>query len=261
VEKVWKRSAQIGAQEHTVIIHGKRHHEETRATFSHARESAPVMVIRDLEEAQTLASYVSGERPPDDFFRVFTDRCSPGFRPDVHLKRIGVVNQTTMLASETSAIAALLRDAVRRRVGDELLDDHFADTADTLCYATNENQDATQALIADGADLALVVGGYNSSNTSHLAELCELAMPTYFISGAEEIESPELIRHFDYPSKQAVETRGWYGKERPLEILLTAGASCPDILLDRVIRRLVEWEVDVHPLDDVLSIYDPAPAA
>ncbi|HET6569227.1 MAG TPA: 4-hydroxy-3-methylbut-2-enyl diphosphate reductase, partial [Rhodothermales bacterium] len=133
VEKVWKKSTQIGDKGFTVIVHGKRYHEETRATFSHARKEAPVVVVRDLEEAADLARIIQGEAPPAFFFERFPDRYSEGFDPQRDLKRIGVVNQTTMLATETQAIADLLRQAMADHYGVEDVHDHFADTSDTLC--------------------------------------------------------------------------------------------------------------------------------
>lgn len=240
VEKVWKRSAQIGAQDYTVVVHGKRYHEETRATVSHAQSVTHVMVVRDLDEARDLARYIRGDADRAFFDARFGDRTSPGFDPEKHLGRIGVVNQTTMLATETSEIAALLRQAMVDRFGPDDLPAHFADTADTLCYATNENQDATRALIADGADVAIIVGGSNSSNTSHLVELCEEEMPTFFVSDASCIESASRIRHFDIHAHEHVDVENWLPSTRPLSVLLTAGASCPDSLLDDVIHRVNE---------------------
>jgi 4-hydroxy-3-methylbut-2-enyl diphosphate reductase len=256
VQKVWRRSDQIGQKDFSIVVHGKRYHEETRATLSHAKESAPVVVVRDLAEAELLARVIRGEEDRDFFFAHFADRTSDGFDPDHDLQRIGVVNQTTMLATETQAIADLLKAAVRDRYGEENLDAHFADTSDTLCYATHENQEATFALIDDGAHLAIVVGGYNSSNTSHLVELCEQQMPTYFIKGASEILSPERIRHFDYPNKQELTTEDWFPDHRPVDVILTAGASCPDALLDEVVREIIGWFPDARPVEDVLAPFE-----
>jgi 4-hydroxy-3-methylbut-2-enyl diphosphate reductase len=253
VEKVWKKSDQIGRRSYTIVVHGKRFHEETRATFSHARQSGPVVVVRDVEEAEDLARVVRGEADAGYFFERFADRCSEGFRPDEDLQRIGVVNQTTMLASETQSIAEMLRQAVIDRYGEAALAEHFADTSDTLCYATNENQNATISLIASGGDLAVVVGGYNSSNTSHLVDLCQEQMPAYFVRDAGELLSPERIRHFDVHEKREMETSGWLPRHRPVDIVLTAGASCPDALLDEVVRKIVEWMDGARPLDDVLA--------
>ena len=259
VEKVWKKSAEIGRQDYTIVVHGKRYHEETRATFSHAKSGAPVVVVLDLVEAKNLTKVIRGEVDRDFFFEYFADSCSPDFDPDSDLKRIGVVNQTTMLATETQAIADLLRGAMVDRYGEERIDDHFADTKDTLCYATKENQDATLALIEGRGDLALVVGGYNSSNTSHLVELCEGRMPTYFIRDAGEIESPQFIRHWDIHRKTVCETTDWlpmYSADGgPIDVILTAGASCPDALLDEVLCKVVSWFPQTVPIDDVLAPY------
>lgn len=260
VEKVWKRSQEIGKQDYTVVVHGKRYHEETRATFSHAQAEAPVVVVRDLSEAEELAKVIRGEANADFFFEKFGDRYTEGFHPDTHLKRIGVVNQTTMLATETQAIADLLRQAIIARYGEENLTDHFADTKDTLCYATKENQDATLSLIAGGGDVAVVVGGYNSSNTSHLVELCEHKLPTYFVRDAEELLSPKRIRHLSLETKQVQITEDWLPIEHsngdPIDIVLTAGASCPDILLDEVLRKIVGWFPDTRSVDEVLVPYE-----
>lgn len=259
VEKVWKKSAEIGKQNYTIVVHGKRYHEETRATFSHAKSGAPVVVVLNLTEAKDLAKVICGEVDREFFFEYFADSYSPGFEPDRDLKRIGVVNQTTMLATETQAIADLLRQAMVERYGEEHIDKHFADTKDTLCYATKENQDATLALIEDSGDLALVVGGYNSSNTNHLVELCDGKMPTYFVRDAGEIESPRFIRHWDIHTKTVRETTDWLPTNppngRPVDIVLTAGASCPDALLDEVLCKIVAWFPNPLAINDVLAPY------
>ncbi len=253
VEKVWKKSDQIGKKKYTIVVHGKRYHEETRATFSHARRSAPVVVVRDLEEAAGLASVIREERDASYFFERFDDRYTDGFDPARDLQRIGVVNQTTMLASETQAIAELLRRAMIDRYGAAALAEHFADTSDTLCYATNENQNATISLIEDGGDVGIVVGGYNSSNTSHLVDLCSEVMPTYFIRDAAEIVSANRIRHFDVREKSPRETTGWMPAARPLDVVLTAGASCPDALLDEVLRKVVGFFDGARSVEAVLA--------
>jgi 4-hydroxy-3-methylbut-2-en-1-yl diphosphate reductase len=252
VEKVWKRSEQIGKKEYTIVVHGKRFHEETRATFSHAQANAPVVVVRDIEEARKLARVIRGEEDADYFFTEFQDRYSAGFDPDRDLRRVGVVNQTTMLASETQAIADLLRSAVASRYGEAVISEHFADTSDTLCYATKENQDATYALIDHGADAAIVVGGFNSSNTSHLVELCGEVMPTYFVSGPEGVDRHE-IQHFDLHQRDVRTDRGWLPDRRPVDLVLTAGASCPDALLDGVARKILSWFPDARSIDEVVA--------
>lgn len=255
VEKVWKRSEQIGRKNYTIVVHGKRYHEETRATISHAKADAPaVVVVRDLAEAEDLAAVIRGERDDAFFFERFRARHTDGFDPALDLRRIGVVNQTTMLATETQAIADLLRQAVVDRYGEADVAEHFADTSDTLCYATKENQDATYALIEDGADLAIVVGGFNSSNTSHLVELCAEHMPTYFVSDACALDR-DAVRHFDLHARALRETAGWFPWEagRPVDIVLTAGASCPDALLDGVVRRVLGWFEATRTVEDTLA--------
>ena len=160
-----------------------------------------------------------------------------------------------MLASETREIAAELRGALVDRFGDNEIKSHFADTSDTLCYATNENQNSTYALIEHGADLAIVVGGYNSSNTSHIVELCAKAMPTYFVKGEEEIESADTIRHFDLDARAVTKSAGWLPTRRPLDIVLTCGASCPDAILDGVLVRVLSFFDGARAADEVLKDY------
>jgi 4-hydroxy-3-methylbut-2-enyl diphosphate reductase len=261
VEKVWRKSHQIGQKDYSIVVHGKRYHEETRATISHAKEDGPVVVVRDMDEAEDLAKVIRGEEDADFFFDRFDDRYSKGFDPAEDLQRLGVVNQTTMLATETKAIADLLRDALIDRYGEAEIETHFADTSDTLCYATYENQDATKSLIQDGGDVALVVGGYNSSNTSHLVELCEEHMPTYFVKDAEQIESPAFIRHFNLQDKQETTTEDWFPDTDPVDIVLTSGASCPDALLDDIVRKLVAWFPEARPIDEALAPFTTEEAA
>lgn len=261
VEKVWRKSDQIGGDGYTIVVHGKRYHEETRATFSHAKQHGPVVVLRNMEEAEDLARVIRGEADEAFFYDRFADRHSEDFDLQEDLQRIGVVNQTTMLATETQAIADLLREAMRDRYGEADLQEHFADTSDTLCYATNENQNATLALIEDGGDVGLVVGGYNSSNTSHLVELCAEHMPTYFIRGASALDGPEQVRHFDLHAGRERTTADWFPDARPADVVLTAGASCPDALLDEVLREVVSWFPDARPVDDVLAPFEEQAAA
>jgi 4-hydroxy-3-methylbut-2-enyl diphosphate reductase len=239
VERVWKKSEQIGGNGHTIIIHGKYNHEETRSTFSRsALHSGGVVVLRDLEEAKRLTEYILGKKSQEEFEHEFAERFTKGFDIKKHFNKIGVINQTTMLAAETEEIAAFLKSVIQEKFGEANVKQHFADTHDTLCYATNENQDATYALMKTDADLAIVVGGYNSSNTSHLVELLEKKFPTYFISSEKEIESAELIHHFNYPAKKRISTRHFLPQKKPLRIVITSGASCPDSLLDAVINRI-----------------------
>lgn len=238
VEKVWKRSDKLGEENHTVIIHGKHKHEETKATFSHSAKSAPSVIVRNIEETRTLGEVVKGNVPKEDFYGLFEGRYTQGFDPDNDLNKIGVVNQTTMLATETQQIADYLKNVMIELYGNDYKT-HFADTRDTLCYATNDNQDATYGLLEQQADLAIVVGGYNSSNTSHIVELCERKFNTYFINSAKEIKSPGLIHHFNYHKKLMKQTTGWLPQTGPVKIILTSGASCPDTLVDNVMLKIV----------------------
>lgn len=256
VEKVWNRTATLGERDCTVVVHGKWNHEETRATFSHSRSSAPTVVVENMEETERLAAIIEGREAVEKFEEWFRSRSSEGFNPATDLNRIGVVNQTTMLAQETQAIADRLRQAMLARYGPETIAEHFADTRDTLCYATNENQGATSALIASGGDLAIVVGGYNSSNTSHLVELCQQKMPTYFIRDAGEILSQTSIRHFDIHTGKEVLTEGWLpALDRPIQLVLTSGASCPDALVDAVIQSILSFYPTARSVEEALGAF------
>lgn len=255
VEKVWNRSEKLGKDNFTIIIHGKPKHEETRATFSHSAQHAPSVIVRDMEDAERLGRFILGHEPLDDFYTAFAGKYANGFDPKLHLDRVGVVNQTTMLAVETQAIADYFKNVMIQKYGPENSKEHFADTRDTLCYATNDNQDATYQLLETDADLAVVVGGYNSSNTSHIVALCERKFPTYFINSEKEIKSAFEIHHYDYPKKEKVITTGFLPSQRPVKIILTSGASCPDTLVDRVMLRILEFFNNTRPLGEVLSSY------
>ena len=253
VEKVWNRSASLGADDFTVIIHGKHRHEETRATFSHSYQGAPSVIVLNMEESILLGDFIRGSRPKEEFYTLFEGRYSKGFDPELHLQKVGVVNQTTMLASETQAIADYFKQTMIEIYGDKDLKQHFADTRDTLCYATNDNQQATLGMLEEKADLALVVGGYNSSNTSHIVELCEEKLPTYFIKSEVELLSPELIQHFNYPQKKLEQTPNWIPKKDHVRIILTSGASCPDSVVDRVMQHVLSYFRDAIPIEDAVK--------
>lgn len=239
VEKVWNRSEQIAKQGFSIIVHGKPSHEETRATFSHASSAAPTLVINDMQEAQILAKFISGELPINVFDNFFEGRYSENFIPEKSLDKIGVVNQTTMLAAETQGISDFLKSVMAAKYP-ENTSLHFADTRDTLCYATNDNQSAVYGLLEQEADIAIVVGGYNSSNTSHLVELCEAKLPTYFIKDESKIISQNIISHFDLRNKIEKISENYLHADGEKRILLTAGASCPDAVVDSVILKLKE---------------------
>ncbi len=253
VEKVWNRAQKLGSEEYTIVIHGKPGHEETRATFSHSAQGAPSIIVRDMEDAIVVGEYILGRVSREDFLTRFRDKVTPGFDPDRDLGRVGVVNQTTMLATDTQAIADYLRGVMTERYGEQNIRAHFADTRDTLCYATNDNQDATYQLLETDADMAIVVGGYNSSNTSHIVELCERKFPTYFINSDTEIKSATEIHHFDYPAKQRRITNDFIPGRDPVKIVLTSGASCPDTLVDRVMLRLLGFFPTARSVDELLA--------
>jgi 4-hydroxy-3-methylbut-2-en-1-yl diphosphate reductase len=241
VERVWKKSAQLGNGDYTIIIHGKPNHEETRATFSHSVNESPVLVVKDINESRKVGDYILGKLSKDEFISLFSDRLSNGFDAEKHLQKVGVINQTTMLASETQEIADYFRDVMKEKFGEGEIKNHFADTRDTLCYATNENQNATYGLLKEDADIAVVVGGYNSSNTSHLVELCERKFATYFIKDETEILSAQNIRHFDLHAHSIKESDSWLPTSKPARIILTSGASCPDSVVDRVLQKLLSF--------------------
>lgn len=240
VEKVWNRSEKIGKDGYTIIVHGKPKHEETRATFSHSEAHTKTVIVKDMQEAERLARYITGQEQASRFYEEFKGQFSEGFVVEQDLQRIGVVNQTTMLASDTQGIADYLKQVMVRHfeLNDQTVKDRFADTRDTLCYATNDNQSAVSAMLNEQADIALVIGGYNSSNTSHLVELCEQQLPTYFINHEDCLISATTIRSFDLHRYKEQETNGYLPANRPLRIMITSGASCPDSLVERVIRRL-----------------------
>lgn len=240
VERVWNRAEQIAKKGYSIIIHGKPRHEETRATFSHSAADAPSVIVKDMEDAIRLGKYITGERSFADFAEEFKGKFSEGFDPERDLRRIGIVNQTTMLASDTQAIADYFKALMIRhyQLTDQTISEHFADTRDTLCYATNDNQTAVSGMLAVNADIAIVVGGYNSSNTSHLVELCEEQLPTYFIANENMVLSKTEILHYDLHSKTEKLTSGYLPDKYPASILLTSGASCPDAIVENVIQKI-----------------------
>lgn len=251
VEKVWNRSTTLGENNHTVIIHGKESHEETKATFSHSKENAPSIIIKDLVEAKLLADFIQGKISVEQFNNNFGKKYSSGFNPSLDLNKIGVVNQTTMLATETQEIADFLKQTMIEKFGLEDLKSHFADTRDTLCYATNDNQSATLKLLTVEADLAIVVGGYNSSNTSHLVELLEPQFQTYFINSKDEIISKDQIRSFNIHSKNSEEHTSFLIQKEKIRIIITSGASCPDAVVDDVIQRILDLNNSPISIDNI----------
>ncbi len=255
VEKVWNRSEQIASRGYSIVIHGKPKHEETRATFSHASANAPSVVIRDMAEAELLAEFITGRRDPSEFYTGFEGRFSDGFDASAHLQRLGVVNQTTQLATDTQAIADFLKKTMMQHYGlaESEISERFADTRDTLCYATNDNQSAVRGLSQTPANLAIVIGGYNSSNTTHLVELLEDKLPTYFINSDEKLLSKEMVLHYNYHRKEELTTQNYLPDSEPVQILLTSGASCPDAMVESVIRRLASFFGVEEKIDEYIG--------
>ena len=239
VEKVWNRSEQIAQKGYSIVIHGKPKHEETRATFSHTSAHTPTVIVNDLEETKVLARIISGELPADYFYDFFVNRYSANFDPNIHLDKIGVVNQTTQLATDTQEISDYLKQVILKKFGAENLSAHFADTRDTLCYATNDNQSAVIGLLQTEADLAIVMGGKNSSNSSHLVELCEKKLPTYFIDDARKIIDANQIEKTNWKNKQTEIVTNFLPDKNPIRILMTSGASCPDAVVESVIQKII----------------------
>ena len=239
VEKVWNRSETLGQHDHTIIIHGKHDHEETRATFSHSNLNAPTLVIKNLKEAKKVSEFITGNLTDTEFLTYFEGKYSEGFNPTSDLQKIGVVNQTTMLASETQEITEYLRQTMIAKYGEATIKNHIADTRDTLCYATNDNQSATIGLLEEEADLAIVVGGYNSSNTTHLVELLEEKFKTFFILSKKSIESTSQVKSFNIHSKQEEDHTSFLPEKEKIRIILTSGASCPDAVVDAVIVKVL----------------------
>ena len=256
VERVWNKAEKLGGEEHTIVIHGKPNHEETRATFSHSAGSGASIVVKEMSDAALLGKYISGEKSLSDFGIDFKGKFSIGFNPEKDLLKVGVVNQTTMLATETQAIADYFREIMIKKYGIKNLKDHFADTRDTLCYATNDNQTSTYELLKVPADFAMVVGGYNSSNTSHIVELCERKHRTFFINSDQEIKSEIEIHHFDFHHQQIKTTLRYLPSKTPLNIILTSGASCPDTLVDKVLLKILSYFPKSKSAEEAINDFD-----
>jgi len=253
VVKVWNRSEKLGETNHTIIIHGKYNHEETRATFSHSSSNAPSIVIKDITEAIFLGEFILGKKSKTEFNSFFEGKMSDSFESENDLDKIGVVNQTTMLASETQEITEYLRSVMIEKYGSENIKNHIADTRDTLCYATNDNQSATIELLNYDVDLAIVVGGYNSSNTTHLVELLEQKFPTYFIKGKDEIISESEIETFNIHTKSIERHPYFLPSKENVKIIITSGASCPDSIVDGVIQKLLGYFELENSIETVLE--------
>jgi len=240
VMSVWKRVRQYSKDSVTSIIHGKAWHEETKATSSQARASGGghYLVVFTLAETDSVCNYIVEGGDKAEFLQKFKGAYSEGFDPDIHLESIGVANQTTMLRGETEEVQRRLKAAMIRKYGEAEVQKHFR-FFDTICGATQDRQDALEKLLHEPLDLLLVIGGYNSSNTSHLAEMGEARLRTYFIKNAAKMESDKLIRHYEQHKHEEVETRDWLPAGK-ITVGITAGASCPNNLIEDAIRRLFE---------------------
>ncbi|HVY71519.1 MAG TPA: 4-hydroxy-3-methylbut-2-enyl diphosphate reductase, partial [Verrucomicrobiae bacterium] len=238
VMSVWKRVRQYANDNVTSIIHGKAWHEETKATSSRAKANGNghYLVVFTLAETDYVCNYIVNGGNKQEFLEKFKGAYSEGFDPDLHLKAVGVANQTTMLRGETEEVQRRIKAAITKRFGEAELPKHFR-FFDTICGATQDRQDALEKLLAEPLDLLLVIGGYNSSNTSHLAEMGEAKLPTYFIKNAAKMESDKLIRHYNQHRHEEVETHDWLPAGR-ITVGITAGASCPNNLIEDAIRRL-----------------------
>ena len=251
VMSVWKRVRQNASENVTSIIHGKAEHEETKATASRALGSrgGRYLVVLTLADTDYVCDYIRHGGNKQEFLDRFKDAHSPDFDPDQHLKAIGVANQTTMLRGETEEVQRRIRAAIVDRDGPAEGAKNFR-FFDTICGATQERQDALGELLKEKMDLLLVVGGYNSSNTSHLAEMGEVRLPTYFVRGADKLESAARITHYDLHQKTEIVTENWL-PDGPIIVGITAGASCPNNLIEETILRV--YELRGIPTSDVLS--------
>jgi 4-hydroxy-3-methylbut-2-enyl diphosphate reductase len=240
VMSVWKRVRQYSKESVTSIIHGKAKHEETKATTSQARAygSGHYLVVFNLAETDYVCNYILNGGNKTEFLEKFKGAYSAGFDPDLHLQAVGVANQTTMLRGETEEVQRRIKAAMIKKYGEAEVEKHFR-FFDTICGATQDRQDALEKLLREPMNLLIVVGGYNSSNTSHLAEMGEAKLPTFFIKNAAKMESEKLIRHFDLHKRQEVETPDWLPSGK-INVGVTAGASCPNNLIEDTIRRLFE---------------------
>ncbi|HSC52405.1 MAG TPA: 4-hydroxy-3-methylbut-2-enyl diphosphate reductase [Phnomibacter sp.] len=257
VEKVWNRGEQLAEKGYSLVIHGKPAHEETRATFSRTSLHTPAVIVNDMKDAEALAKYITGEKPAAEFYETFKGRYSAGFDISKDLQRFGVINQTTQLATDTQAIADYLKEVVNTHLGmyESNGEVRFADTRDTLCYATNDNQTAVREMLNTPADLAFVIGGYNSSNTSHLVELCEEKLPTYYINSPDSILNDAMVKHYNWRTKEEKSTANYMPDKIPVNILVTSGASCPDALVEEVIERLLNFFASERTMDEVAQSF------
>lgn len=236
VKKVWKKSENLSKDNHTIIIHGKHYHEETQATFSHTKKT-PCVIIRDMKEAKVLSKKIKNEISDEYFLNYFKNKMSSGFNPKKDLKKIGVVNQTTMIAEETEKISNFLKKTMQEKYK-ENIENHFADTRDTLCYATNENQKAIKEALKNDIDISFVIGGFNSSNTINITKLCELKSPAFLVKSEKDISEKE-IKYYNL-KKEKIDKIKFPNKRQIKNIVITSGASCPDSLMELLIKKIAK---------------------
>jgi 4-hydroxy-3-methylbut-2-enyl diphosphate reductase len=246
VVAVWKRVERYARDGFTAIIHGKYAHEETRATSSQASkyEGGKYLIVLNHDEAQYVCNYILEGGSQEEFYRKFENACSPGLNPDLDLERVGLANQTTMLSGESLEIAEMFRAAIEARYGKEQVDERFRHF-DTICSATQDRQDAVNKLVREDIDLMIVIGGYNSSNTTHLCEISSLYKPTYHIDDPNCVLSSTRLRHKPVDRTTEIFTDNWLS-DREVTLGLTAGASTPDRVVGEVIDRIVSCCADAQ---------------
>jgi len=236
---VWKHVEKFSREGFTALVHGKYYHEETIATVSRTavEGGGKYLIVRDLEEAEKICAYIRKSAGRQDFMTTFSKACSPGFDPDRDLSRIGVANQTTMLASESLQVAEMVREALSDRYGSQNINDHFR-AFDTICSATQERQDAIKEMLEGGNDLTLVIGGFNSSNTKSLTVLARNYNPSYHIEEPENLISASKIEHLPPGAAEPVISENWL-PSGPMTVGFTAGASTPNAKIGELIARLL----------------------
>ena len=253
VSKVWNRSEAIAKQGFTTIIHGKANHEETRSTFSRAKQYGPAIIVETMDDVYKLCEIIKDNRNKKRLF--FKNKVSQKFNFNTDLKKVGVVNQTTMLASETKKIIELITTTFQEIHQRENVQNYITNTRDTLCYATNENQESTIELLKHDVDIAVIVGGYNSSNTTHLTELASQKVKTFFINSSENIFLNNSIKHFDIHTKKEVLTQNFL-PEKKCKIILTSGASCPDVIIEKVMRKISKLKIENLNTDRLIKTFE-----
>ncbi|MEM6767099.1 MAG: 4-hydroxy-3-methylbut-2-enyl diphosphate reductase [Bacteroidota bacterium] len=251
VENVWMRADELGKKGYTIIVHGKAKHEETQATFSHSNANAPTLILLNMEEAKEVGEMILND-DYSKFAAKYGQVASEGFNPEVDFQKVAVVNQTTMLASETLEVSTYFREVMLQKYGEENIAEHAANTRDTLCYATKNNQTATQRLLQEPADFSIIVGGRNSSNTTHLVELSELHLPTYFIRSEADLFDDGSLLHYDFRAGEEETIKDFLSKHAPVSILITSGASCPDAIVEKVIQKLASLVEGTKAVEEVI---------